>query len=485
MEKKGISSVELMEKAAVVFVDWWLEYNARPCPVAVLCGTGNNGGDGIAIGRLLAGWGYRVQLYIFPFSEHTSLDFQYQCKHLPNSLKPVFCKSVEEFPELAPNVPIIEALFGTGLNRPITDTSWVNLIQRINQLPNPIYSVDLPGGLLADQATRSACIHADYTLTFETPKLAFFFPENAERVGNWTHRSIGLDESFMKEQVPPSWLLEASSVAALVKKRTKFAHKGSFGHGLLIAGSRGKMGAAVLAAKAALHTGVGLLTVHLPETGLPVVQVAVPEAMCSVDISPICFSEVPTLDSYKAIGVGCGIGQTAETMDAFRVLLAAQKQSMVLDADALNLLATDPSLWALVPPNSVLTPHPVEFDRLFGPSETDFDRLEKQLAASKHHQVFIIRKGAFTLISAPDGASWFNPTGNPGMATAGSGDVLTGILTSLLAQGYSSWEASLLGVYLHGLAGDLGAAAVGQEALTAGTLIQFIGPAYLQLTSEG
>lgn len=175
MEKKGISSVELMEKAAVVFVDWWLEYNARPCPVAVLCGTGNNGGDGIAIGRLLAGWGYRVQLYIFPFSEHTSLDFQYQCKHLPNSLKPVFCKSVEEFPELAPNVPIIEALFGTGLNRPITDTSWVNLIQRINQLPNPIYSVDLPGGLLADQATRSACIHADYTLTFEAPKLAFFF----------------------------------------------------------------------------------------------------------------------------------------------------------------------------------------------------------------------------------------------------------------------------------------------------------------------
>lgn len=485
MEKKGILSAELMEKAAVVFVDWWLEYNARPCPVVVVCGTGNNGGDGIAIGRLLAGWGYRVQLYVLPFSEHVSPDFQYQMSRLPASLKPVFCKSVEEFPELAPTTPIIEALFGTGLNRPITDTSWVSLIQHINQLPNLVYSVDLPGGLLADQATRSVCIHADYTLTFEAPKLAFFFPENAERVGNWTHRSIGLEDGFTKEQVPSFWLLESSSVAALVKKRTKFAHKGSFGHGLLIAGSRGKMGAAVLAAKAALHTGVGLLTVHVPETGLPIVQVAVPEAMCSVDSSPTYFSEVPILDSYKAIGVGCGIGQTTETMVAFRALLAAQNQPMVLDADALNLLATDPSLWTLVPANSLITPHPVEFDRLFGPSETDFDRLEKQQAASRQHQVFIIRKGAFTLITAPEGASWFNPTGNPGMATAGIGDVLTGILTSLLAQGYSPREAALLGVYLHGLAGDLGAAAMGQEALTAGALIQYIGPAYLQLTSEG
>ncbi len=483
LEKKGIPSVELMEKAAVIFVDWLLEHYARPCPVVLLCGTGNNGGDGLVIARLLKGWGYSVQLYIIDFSGRRSEDFQYQLSKLPRSIEPVVCHSPQDLPDPDPKVPVVEALFGTGLSRPLTDPHWVTLVDRINQWPNLVYSVDLPAGLLADQATLSACVEADFTLSFEAPKLAFFFPENARRLGNWTFRSIGLDSGFQEVQPPEYWLLDATSVSKKIKKRSKFDHKGVYGHALLIAGARGKMGAAVLAAKAALRTGLGLLTVHLPESGLSIVQTAVPEAMCSVDVSTVCFSQVPPLDPYQVIGIGSGIGQTPETMAAFRTLLSSTKRPMVLDADALNLLAADPSLWGQVPPNSLLTPHPGEFDRLFGPSETDFERMEKQVKAARQYQVFLLRKGAFTLIAAPDGRCWFNATGNPGMATAGSGDVLTGMLTSLLAQGYSPEDAALLGVYLHGLAGDLGASVLGQAALLAGDLVEQIGAAYLKLTS--
>jgi NAD(P)H-hydrate epimerase len=336
--------------------------------------------------------------------------------------------------------------------------------------------------MFADQPTTGVSIEADYTFSFELPKLGFMFPENAERVGEWHCETIGLSPDFIREENTPWHYLDANEVKPLLKFRQKFDHKGTFGHALIVAGGYGKVGAAVLAAKACLRSGAGLVTAHVPKCAYSILQTAVPEAMASVDdheFDVTCFGE--ELIRFQAIGAGPGIGTNQLTIKALEELLEKSGKPLVLDADALNILAAHPGLIKKIPRHSILTPHPKEFERLFGKTENSFARNGLQRKKAQELDICLILKGSNTAVAAPDGSCWFNTTGNPGMATGGTGDVLTGILTGLLAQGYSSFDAARLGVYLHGLAGDLAAADFQQEAMIAGDVIEYLGKAFKKL----
>ncbi|MCC6281535.1 MAG: NAD(P)H-hydrate dehydratase [Saprospiraceae bacterium] len=476
-----VASVELMNRAARAFTRWFTtQFPHSNRPVVVIAGTGNNGGDGLAVARYLHQHFYNAKVLVYNFGENKSADFEAQVLSMPplDAVQLVWCDQAATFPEIPPGAVLIDALFGSGLNRPLQG-NWAKVVEWINQLPNEVVSIDMPSGLFADQSSMgSPVVHADRTFSFETPKRAFFFPENADRVGEWSVGSIGLHPDFVKRENTPFHFLTASDIRPLYLPRKKYTHKGSFGHALLVAGSYGKMGAAVLAARACLRSGVGLLTVHAPRSGFLVLQSAVPEAMFSPDHRAIFCTEIPEPAKYTTIGIGPGLGTAPETKTGLKQLLQKVESPMVIDADALNIISDNPSWWNNIPENSILTPHPKEFERLFGRSENDFERNDLQRHKAREHKVFIILKGAHTAIAAPDGDCWFNSTGNPGMATGGSGDVLTGILTGLLAQGYPSLSACLLGVFVHGLAGDLAAADISREALTAGDLVAYVGKAW-------
>lgn len=483
IEHEPVASVDLMNRAAGAFADWLARlYPDTERPVWIVAGTGNNGGDGVAVARLLHRQFYEAKVFVCNFGGTHSADFDAQVAALPPHDAVVLhtLASPNQFPTVSANVLIVDALFGSGLTRPLQG-AWAELVAQINALPNEIVAIDLPSGLSADQHTPGLSVHAARTFSFETPKRAFFFPENAERVGEWAFCSIGLHPKYAEKTETNFHIVTRADAQALLRPRSQFSHKGTYGHALLVNGRFGSMGAAVLAAGACMRAGVGLLTVHTPFCGLDILQTRVPEAMCSADSSDTHWTELPDLSRYSAIGVGCGIGLDPQTAQALKRLLQTARVPLVLDADALNVLARHPNWFSFLPENTVLTPHPKEFERLFGPSANDFERNALQRAKAQEHRIFIVLKGAFTAIGCPDGTCWFNTTGNPGMATGGSGDVLTGLLTGLLAQGYSPQDACLLGVYLHGLAGDLAAAEKSQPGMIAGDLVDFLGKAWLQL----
>jgi len=517
IEREPIASVELMNRAAGAFADWLTQlYPDTERPVWIFAGTGNNGGDGVAVARLLHRRFYTAKVFVCDFGGKHSADFDAQLAALPpqRAVDLALLTSPDQFPLVPANVLVVDALFGSGLSRPL-EGAWAELVARLNGLPNDVLAIDLPSGLFADRHTpylatttnrgdaeaRSTSfskntprlcgsagqdpadnvVHATRSFSFETPKLAFFFPENAGRVGEWDFGSIGLRPEYARTTDTDFHVVTPADARALAKPRPRFSHKGTFGHALLLNGHFGSMGAAVLAAEACLRAGVGLLTVHTPRCGYGILQTRVPEALCSVDASDSRWTELPDLSRYSAIGAGCGIGQEAQTAHVLKRLLQTARVPLVLDADALNLLAKHPNWFSFLPENAVLTPHPKEFERLFGPSANDFERNALQRAKAREHRVFIVLKGACTAIACPDGSCWFNTTGNPGMATGGSGDVLTGLLAGLLAQGYTPQDACLLGVYLHGLAGDLAAAEKSQAGMVAGDLVNFMGKAWLEV----
>ena len=485
IEHEPVGSVELMNRAARAFTDWLVQiYPDSQRPVCVFAGTGNNGGDGLAVARLLHRQFYEVQVVICDFSGQHSADFEAQRVVMPEGVAMTVLREWNEPVAVAENAIVVDALFGTGLSRPLDGESWPQLIDYLNTLPNEIVAIDLPSGLFADQSTDGPVVHATRTFSFERPKLAFFFPENALRVGEWAYGPIGLQAEFDRQTATPWHYLTPADAAGLVQPRSKFSHKGSFGHALLLAGSRGKIGAAVLAARACLRAGVGLLTVHVPGCGYGVLQSRVPEAMCSTDAHPDMISQWPDLQKITTVGIGPGLGTHPTTAAIMQQLLEAVQHPVVIDADALNLLAQHPAWWPLVPKNSILTPHPKEFERLFGPAANEFARHELHRRVAQQHGVIIVLKGAHTAVALPDGSCWFNSTGNPGMATGGTGDVLTGILTGLLGQGYAPEQAARLGVYLHGLAGDLAAAERSQAALVAGDLVEAMGRAWRVMGAE-
>jgi len=483
IEKEPIPSIDLMERASYKFVRWFVtKFKDLLRPVVIFCGPGNNGGDGLAIARLLHHKGYIVEVVICKISDNTSEDFDINLGRLPqkDTVMVRYLEKGEEFPGFPPQGIIIDAIFGSGLNRPV-EGYWAGLLEHLNGMEEvERVAVDIPSGMFADQLTESVSFRAHFTFSFELPKLGFFFPENFQRVGHWEVRSIGLSQEYLQQLSSPNEYVDEQMAKSLLRRRGKFDHKGHYGHALLICGSYGKVGAAVLASRACLRSGAGLLSIHAPQCAYTILQTTIPEAMVSVDLGTHFFSQAPELDKYKGIGIGSGLDKEQESRTALAQLLEKTEKPLVIDADALNIIAEE-KRHEDIPKNSILTPHPKEFERLFGPSKNGFERMELARKKAKEHQLHIVLKGAHTMTACPDGTCYFNGSGNPGMATGGSGDVLTGVITSLVAQGYAPKSAAIFGVYLHGRAGDLAVEGIGEEALIAGDIVDFLGKAFLSM----
>ncbi|TGE17215.1 NAD(P)H-hydrate dehydratase [Hymenobacter elongatus] len=485
IREQTITSEALMERAATAFTGWLM---ARQTPaeageILVFCGPGNNGGDGLAVARLLHQAAYHVQVYLLP-ADRYSPDFQANQRSLPATV-PRTTLDAAALPTIAVDALVIDALFGTGLSRPLAGVAAA-VVAHLNQARARVVAIDIPSGLFADapQPADAPVMRARHTVGFELPKLAFLLPQNAAFVGQWPVVPIGLSSQFLAQAASKLYFVDAAFLAGRLPRRATFGHKGTYGHALLLAGSRGKIGAALLAAQACLRSGVGLLTVRTPACGYDVLQTAAPEAMALTDPSSDYLSELPDLKPYSAVGIGPGIGQAESTKQVLTQLLREAQVPLVLDADALNLLGADPGLLALLPADSVLTPHPREFERLTSPARDDYHRLELLRAFCHAHGCYVVLKGAYSCLGTPTGELYFNSTGNPGMATGGSGDVLTGVLTALRAQQLPPLDAALLAMYAHGRAGDLAARNTGQAGLVAGDITQFLGPAFEELTTS-
>ncbi|MBK9389849.1 MAG: NAD(P)H-hydrate dehydratase [Bacteroidetes bacterium] len=477
-----IASHELMERAASRLFSWYVHRYERSRKVFIFAGPGNNGGDGLALSGMLVQERYDVELYYVKFTDKTSPDWDFNFRRLKGDsrIDIKILTSPEQFPVISSDDVIFDAIFGSGLIRPVEGLPK-EIIGLINNSGALRISVDIPSGLFGEDNSgndQDAIIKADYTLSFQFPKLAFLFAENADFVGQWEVLKIGLSEAAIRDTASPYSFVENEDIAPLLKTRKKFDHKGIFGHGLLIAGSNGKMGAALLGAGAALRTGIGLITCHIPSSGRIIMQTAVPEAMVHTDDSDDVISNIDLSGSYDAAAIGPGIGTGDATGKALHAFLKVFRKPVVVDADAINILSANPKWYSLLNPSVVLTPHPKEFERIAGKCENGYSRLQKQIEFSRKHNCIVLLKGAYTSVSTPDGNVIFNSTGNPGMATGGSGDVLTGIILSLLAQGYSAENAALAGMYIHGLAGDIAADYSGYESLIASDIINNIGNAY-------
>lgn len=483
-----IDSVDLMERAARQCFKWIKKRRLKGRVFKVFCGTGNNGGDGLVIARLLARHGYTCEVFVVRFSEKFSDDFSVNLKRLMEVEPEVpltFITENDPLPEILPGEIVIDAIFGSGLSKPVTGFT-ADLIQKINSCYALVIAIDIPSGLFADSLPdpkTQAIVKATFTLTIEFPKLSFLFPESEPLVGTWRVLSIGLHEDFIQQVETGHFFVETYDISLLLKRRNMFSHKGNFGHALLIAGSYGKMGAAVLAAQACMRSGAGLLTAHIPRKGYEIMQTAFPEAMISLDEAEEVFSGERNLSAYNAIAIGPGIGTDSPTQNGLKLLIQDCKVPLILDADALNILGENKTWLSFLPPGSILTPHPKEFERLAGKTDNSMERLALQLEFSKKYHVYVILKGAFTSITTPEGKCFFNPTGNPGMATGGSGDVLTGILLGFMAQGYTPLSACLAGTFIHGFAGDLAARKQGHEALIASDIVKNLGKAFRNLSA--
>ncbi len=485
IQQEPIASIDLMERAASACFSWLISHLPRKGQVLVFCGNGNNGGDGFAIARMLKIKGFSVTVFMAGNVRQLSADCQINADlwlQLPESIITNLPEN-EILPAIQNTDIVIDAMLGSGLTRPV-EGFLARLIDHINKQRAMVISIDVPSGLFCDISNRdkhSPIIKADYTLTFSPLKLGFLFPENDPFIGEWQLQDIGLMPEFIEKTETRNFYIDSTVVQGILHKRNKFAHKGNFGHAMLICGSQGKMGAAVLAATACLRSGPGLVTVRVPACGVSILQTAVPEAMLSIDPDEKIFSEVPDLRAYGSIALGPGLGQIRRTANAIKLLIQNTRVPVIFDADAVNILAENKTWLSFLPEGCIFTPHMKEFERLAGKSNNDFERNSMQREFSFRYQAYVILKGAHTAITTPDGLCFFNSTGNPGMATGGSGDVLTGILAGLQAQGYSSLETCLLGVYLHGLAGDYAFASNGNEALIASDIINNLGEAFQSL----
>lgn len=485
IENEPIADIDLMERAAMQISNWLIRKYTTEHKIVVFAGHGNNGGDALTIARQITELGFVCEVYLLDFGKELkgspAINWERLKKQGKVKLNKI-CKT-EAFPEINESDIVLDGIFGSGLSRPLTGFA-AEIVRKINWLKNTVVAVDIPSGLMGEDNTKNSVdtiIRANFTLTFQTPKLSFLFPENEKFVGHWEVLPIGLHPEGMKIIPSDYFLIEKQDVANIIPQRTTFQHKGDFGHALLIAGSFGKMGAAVLASKACLRSGAGLLTTHIPRLGYTIVQTAVPEAMASIDRHDSEFTEFPELKPYQAIGIGPGLGKKQNTARALFSLLEQAKVPLVIDADALNILSENRAWLTKIPVNSILTPHPGEFKRLVGDTQNGFEKVQKQLQFSKKYNVIIVLKGAFTSVSTPEGKLFFNSTGNPGMATAGSGDVLTGIILGLLTQGISPENAVVSGVFLHGTAGDQAAGDISQPALVAGDIVTHLGNVFISL----
>ncbi len=483
IENEPIASVDLMERAANACMHWFNNHYNVFTKLTVFCGLGNNGGDGLALARMWKEIGSRAEIIVIHHSEKTSKDFEINFEKIKDSNIPFYeIYSLEEIPEINKENIIVDAILGSGLNK-ATEGIIAGVIQHINSLENKVIAIDIPSGLFCDKSNSidDIIIKANTTLSFQLPKLAFMFPQNYQFVGKWEILPIQLSAAFIETAKTHNYLLDDAIIKKIFQPRKKIANKGNYGHALLICGSIGKMGAAILSAKSCLRSGVGLLTLHCPKNGQAILQTAVPEAMTETDINDKIFTSIQAIENFDVIGIGPGIATDILTQNGVKELLLQFHKPMLIDADAINILGENKEWLEYIPKNSILTPHFKEFERITKKAANDFERNLLQRALSVKHQIFIVLKGAHTAITTPDGSCYFNNNGNPGMATAGSGDVLSGIITGLLAQNYNSLDASLMGVYIHGMAGDLYAAEFSEESLIAGDLIENLGNAFKKI----
>lgn len=481
-EAQNINSIDLMERAASAVS---CEIISRFLPsqrIVVVAGPGNNGGDALAVARMLFEQGYkRVEVFLFNVVGKLSHDCDEELKKLITMDGIDFTEVKKDFqpPYLGPDDVVVDGLFGSGLRQPLQGGFMV-LARYINESGAYVVSIDIPSGLFGewnDKAIRRDMVHASLTLAFQTPRLSFFFSENAEVIGEWKLLDIDLDDKKMKE-LHTDWLLvEDRSVRPLLKPRLPFTAKRDYGSVMLFAGSAGMAGAAVMSAMSALRSGAGLVTVHSARCNMPVVQTAVPEAMFEPDRNENHISDMTLHHTHQAVAAGPGIGTSDHTIDALENMLKNVKSPLVLDADALNCIAKRPAMLSLLPPQTVITPHAGEFDRLFGEHFSSEERLRKAVDMAKYYNIIIVLKGHYTVTVRPTGRVYFNSTGNPGMATAGAGDVLTGVIAALLAQGYRPEHAATLGVFIHGLAGDMAAKETGEYGLVATDIAHYCGKA--------
>lgn len=488
VRQENITSAQLMERAAASVARKIAGRWGRDTSVVVFAGPGNNGGDALAVARMLHEDGYRVDTYLINPAGKLSPD----CRTNRERLQAVDGASLTEVqsqfeaPKLAPGTLVVDGLFGTGLKRPLTG-GFASLVKFINSSPARVVSIDMPSGLMCEDNAlnvRSHVVHADLTLTFHRPKLAMFMADNQTCVGEVEVLDIGLSEEATESMDTLCELTERADVCRMLRPRDAFGHKGTFGHALLVAGSYGMAGAAVLAARACLRSGAGKVTVRTPLRNNDILQTAVPEAVLLHDKNPERFTTPVDAAPFDALAIGPGIGTHSDTALAFIEQVRRTNVPLLIDADGLNILGGHKGWLHQIPKDCVLTPHPAEFGRIGGQGADCHATLQEAVAMARSHKFYILLKGHFTAVCTPEGRVYFNPTGNSGMATAGSGDVLTGVIAALLAGKYPILSACRLGTYLHGLAGDMAAADLGEESVTASDLVRYLPAAFRRLWEE-
>jgi len=487
IEHEPIKSIDLMERAAKALTHAITGRWMPTVPVVVFAGPGNNGGDALAVARLLTEQGYQVKTFLFNINGHLSADCAENKKRLMETkkAKSQFVEVTQEFdpPQLERGMLVVDGLFGSGLNKPLNG-GFASLVKYINSSKAEVVSIDMPSGLMTEDNTynvRQNIIRADLTLTLGQKKLSMLFAENQLFIGDLQVLDIGLSREGIEKTDSQYTMLERDDVRPLLLKRDPFAHKGTMGNALIIAGSYGMAGAAILATESCLRSGAGKVTAYSPRKNVAVLQTAVPEAVLHVGNEETAFAEGIDTEDFQAVGIGPGLGTSEQTAIAIIAQLRRTQCPLVCDADAINILASHRAWLQQLPKEIIMTPHPKEFDRLEGHSSDSFERLSKARDLSQRLSAYIILKGHRTALCCPDGHIVFNSTGNAGMATGGSGDVLTGILTGLLARGYSRLNACVVGMYLHGLAGDIAAAEVGQESLIARDIIRCLPKAFMRM----
>ncbi len=486
IQKQNISSAELMERAANVCLPKLLSFSDDNKNFIVFCGKGNNGGDGLAIARLLTDRKRKVQVFIVNYKNEASNDFNHQL-HLLKSKYPDIIHYINDENELNSislhNAIIVDALLGVGLNKNI-EGLLLSCIKFINNSHSNVISIDIPTGIAADQPLIiNEAIIAQQTLTFQQPKFSFMFPEIQFFTGKLDVLDIGLDAEIIQQFSSPFHYVSLHLAQHFRLPRFIVSHKGNYGHALLICGQKGMMGAAQIAGKACLRSGVGLLTMNIPACGLTIIQQKLPEAIVHADVEENYISALPDVDLYNSIGIGCGIGKEKQTQNILKLLIQNYKGKLLLDADAINILSENKTWISFLPKYTILTPHPKEFDRLTGNHSNSYDRFKTAQEFSKKYQIIIVLKGSKTACIMPDGNVFFNSSGNPGLAKGGSGDALSGIITGLLARGYAPNHAAILGVYLHGLAADLALNKNHEESLLITDVIEKLPKAFQKLYS--
>ena len=476
-----ISSIDLMERAAQKCAEAILQKYSITYPVYIFCGKGNNGGDGLAIARLLKNEGYIVNVFVIEYSTNASIDFQENLKKCNAEIKTI--SDAENLPKnIHADALIIDAILGNGLNKSLHGLIK-SLVEKLNEIDCNKLAIDIPTGLYSDiqNIEEDAIFKADKTLTFQAPKLNFMFKENYQYVGDVSILDIGWPDEIQKEFESNYNFTDDNSIKKIYRKRNKHTSKHDLGHALIIAGSYGKMGAALLSTKACLRAGAGLTTVYIPASGYEVLQSQAPEAMCIIDSCNEYLSSNPNLENYNVVAIGPGIGFHPQTKSIVRHVINNAKQNIVIDADALNIIAEDVSILSSLKAKAILTPHTKEFDRLTNKHKSDFERLNTAIAFAKQHKIVLVLKGAFTAVISSDGEVHFNSTGNSSLAKGGSGDTLTGIITALVAQGYTNLHAAILGVYLHGLCADICIETNAPESIIAADIINALGKAFKKI----